>query len=93
MSRFLGPVVSFIFWLFYSCCVTDAAAVSRFTPRTDLGPILAKHAHKWTETTLSFPGSEEFVNATERWTTFSAPTYSAALTPATEDDLIDIVCE
>ncbi|ROT38906.1 FAD-binding domain-containing protein [Sodiomyces alkalinus F11] len=43
------------------------------------------------DTYVSFPGSQEFEQSTERWTTFSAPTYRAAISPATEEDVAKIV--
>ncbi|KAI0437383.1 hypothetical protein F4803DRAFT_566114 [Xylaria telfairii] len=47
---------------------------------------------KWsTGTTLSFPSSENFFNATERWTIFDPPTYVAAVSPTTEADVVKAV--
>lgn len=43
------------------------------------------------DTIISFPGSEEFDNATARWTIAGAPTYAAAITPATEADVSQAV--
>ncbi|KAH7383958.1 hypothetical protein BKA66DRAFT_463175 [Pyrenochaeta sp. MPI-SDFR-AT-0127] len=76
----------------FSLCINDAAAISRLANRADLGHMLAKRSDNWSSaTTISFPGSAIFSNATERWTTFSAPTYSAAISPANENDLANIV--
>ncbi|KAI1074442.1 FAD-binding domain-containing protein [Whalleya microplaca] len=50
-------------------------------------------AVKWSspETSVAYPTSEDFLNATERWTTFEAPTYVAAITPGDEADVINAV--
>ncbi|KAI0514714.1 hypothetical protein F5B22DRAFT_647470 [Xylaria bambusicola] len=42
-------------------------------------------------TQWSFPGQRAFSNATERWTTFSEPTYLAAVSPGTEQDLAKLL--
>jgi hypothetical protein len=42
-------------------------------------------------TTYAFPDSTAYDTATERWTTYSPPTYDASISPATEDDVISIV--
>ncbi|KAI1456525.1 FAD-binding domain-containing protein [Annulohypoxylon moriforme] len=79
-----------LLWLTFWSCTTNAAAVSNIYPRTDLKPLLTNET--WSpNTTVSFPDSPEFVNATERWTTFSAPTYSAAISPGTEQDLVTVI--
>ncbi|KAI1212144.1 FAD-binding domain-containing protein [Annulohypoxylon truncatum] len=76
-----------LLWLSFWSCVTDA---SRIYPRVDIRPILT--SQNWSsKTIISYPGSSQFFNATERWTTFSAPTYSAAISPGTEDDLVKVV--
>ncbi|KAI0533242.1 hypothetical protein GGR58DRAFT_517086 [Xylaria digitata] len=47
---------------------------------------------RWSaQTTISFPDQALFANVTERWTTFSAPTYLAAVSPGNERDLIQIL--
>ncbi|KAI1660864.1 FAD-binding domain-containing protein [Daldinia decipiens] len=79
-----------LFWLSFCLSRTDAAATARVPPRVDLRSVLTNQ--QWsTNTTISFTGSPEFYNVTERWTTFSAPTYSAAVSPGTEEDLVRIV--
>ncbi len=74
-------------------------------PQSTLGSILRPKPHPennvtsilssidWAghRTVLSFPGQEAFSNATERWTTFSEPTYLAAVTPGSEKDLVKLV--
>lgn len=59
---------------------------------TDLKLLLIAKSNQWAQgTVLSFPSSSTFVNATERWSTFDPPTYSAAISPATEADVVKIV--
>ncbi|TGJ85551.1 hypothetical protein E0Z10_g3189 [Xylaria hypoxylon] len=43
------------------------------------------------QTTITFQNSAGFIEATERWTVFDAPTYKAAIQPATEGDVIKAV--
>ena len=55
---------------------------------TDLRALLTGPNTNWSSTTLiSFPGDEEFTNATDRWTITDAPSFSAAITPATAEDV------
>ncbi|KAL4913598.1 hypothetical protein BDW62DRAFT_220572 [Aspergillus aurantiobrunneus] len=42
-------------------------------------------------TVLSIPGSTQFSNATSRWNVYRAPTYAAALSIGSEDDLVTAV--
>jgi hypothetical protein len=55
----------------------------------DLRAVLtAGRSSSWSpDTIISFPGTEEFENATARWTIAGAPTYAAAISPATEADV------
>ncbi|KAI1181952.1 hypothetical protein F5B17DRAFT_444632 [Nemania serpens] len=57
------------------------------------GSVLRPRLHPETQltTSLSFPGQQAFSNATERWTTFSEPTYLAAVTPGNEKDLAKLL--
>jgi hypothetical protein len=58
----------------------------------DLKALLTNPARQWaSNTTVSFPSSAAFINATERWSTFSPPTYSAAISPGTEQDVSKVV--
>ena len=58
----------------------------------DLRAVLTNPSHKWSPgTVVSFAGSDEFRNATERWTITGAPTFSAAVSPANEEDVIAAV--
>lgn len=58
----------------------------------DLRSLLRQNGTRWSNgTTISFPGSQVFVNATERWSTYEPPTYFAAISPATEGDVAKAV--
>ncbi|KAJ3574146.1 hypothetical protein NPX13_g4463 [Xylaria arbuscula] len=60
--------------------------------RFDYKEFLTHPAHLWsTNTTILFPGSSDFEDATARWTVFSPPTYSAAIRPGSEADISRIV--
>ena len=57
-------------------------------PTVDLKSLLTAKSNNWAKgTTISFPDSATFENATLRWTTFDEPTYKAAISPATEADV------
>lgn len=59
----------------------------------DLRAILTDASNEWDYATIvSFPESEEFINATLRWDAYAPPTYSAAISPGTEDDVAKAVC-
>ncbi|EED21270.1 conserved hypothetical protein [Talaromyces stipitatus ATCC 10500] len=58
----------------------------------DLRGLLTDPVHQWaSNTTISFPNTVAFENATERWSIFSPPTYSAAVSPGTEEDVKKVV--
>ncbi|KAK9794409.1 putative FAD-binding PCMH-type domain-containing protein [Seiridium cardinale] len=45
-------------------------------------------AAQWSAgTTVAYPSSADFANATERWSIYDSPTYSVAISPATEEDV------
>lgn len=68
---------------------SGAAVLSR---KADLKALLTDPARGWSkETILSFPDSDTFTNATTRWTIVSPPTYSAAISPGTEQDVVKAV--
>lgn len=72
----------------------DAAALPTLeeSSAVDLKALLTDPARQWaSNTTVSFPSSAAFINATERWSTFSPPTYSAAVSPGTEQDVSKVV--
>lgn len=74
--------------LLVSFIPVNAAAFAR----VDLKSMLTDVSNKWTsKTTLSFPGQPQFVNATQRWTLFDEPTYFAAISPGSEQDLVTVV--
>lgn len=53
---------------------------------------IQKHGSQWSPDTFFYSaGSEDFANATERWTTYEAPTYQGAIRPTNEKDLAQIV--
>ncbi|KAI5854497.1 hypothetical protein GGS23DRAFT_608303 [Durotheca rogersii] len=59
---------------------------------TDLRPILTDPSISWaSDTVISFQGSDEFLNATERWTVFRPPSYTAAVSPASEQDVRQVL--
>ena len=58
----------------------------------DLRSMLSQKLNSWAEgTVISFPGSPTFNDATSRWSTYDAPTYLAAVSPANEADVAKIV--
>lgn len=68
-------------------------ANSAVLARTDIRSWLSASSNHWSpNTTIGYPGSADFLNSTERWTLFSAPTYSAVITPGTEADVAKVVC-
>ena len=59
----------------------------------NLSSVFSHSNNNWhARTTIEFPNSTTFVNATERWNSFDAPTYSVAVTPASEADVATAVC-
>ncbi|KAK0634890.1 hypothetical protein B0T17DRAFT_514654 [Bombardia bombarda] len=72
-----------LLWLIVPACEAQ---------QQDLGALLTAKCNSWnTKTTLSFPGDGSFANVTERWTVFAPPMYSAAISPATEEDVVKTV--
>ena len=58
----------------------------------DIRTLLSQKANGWdNRTIISFPQSSTFVNSTSRWSTYDAPTYLAAVSPATESDVAKVV--
>ncbi|CAJ2505665.1 Uu.00g130590.m01.CDS01 [Anthostomella pinea] len=58
----------------------------------DIAAVFGNPANNWSvDTTFYLPSESAFVNLTERWTVVGAPTYSAAISPSTEEDLVNIV--
>ncbi|KIA75781.1 hypothetical protein HK57_00395 [Aspergillus ustus] len=62
------------------------------TSAVNLRSILNDPSHGWSaNTSVLFPESSDFEAATERWTAYSSPTYSAAIRPGTEADIVKTV--
>ncbi|KAI1873002.1 uncharacterized protein JN550_003876 [Neoarthrinium moseri] len=64
-----------------------AAALSR----SDIQTVFSGAQWSSAGTIVSFPGSDSFTNATERWSVFHQPTYAASVSPATEADVAKAV--
>ncbi|KAM0520802.1 hypothetical protein ACHAPE_003203 [Trichoderma viride] len=72
--------------------VAALPAAAKGECKADLKGLLTDPARHWAvNTTVSFPGDTTFANATERWSIFNAPTYSAAVSPATEADVSKVI--
>ena len=79
-------------WLLVPQSVFGLAVRGGLGPNSNLTGLL--YSVDWSaHTTISLPGQDAFTNATERWTTFSAPTYFAAVSPGNEEDLVKTVRE
>ncbi|QYS96959.1 FAD-binding PCMH-type domain-containing protein [Trichoderma simmonsii] len=75
-----------------SLSVEVAASPTIRERTTDLRALLTDPARQWAaNTTVSFPGSTNFDNATERYSIFNQPTYSAAVSPGTEGDISKVI--
>ena len=73
-------------------CVSPIQASASVIRRTDLRSVITARSNNWAaNTTIAFPGSSDFANTTERWTTFDAPSYSAAISPGVTDDVVKAV--
>ena len=71
-------------WLCQGCPAASLAAA------VDITSILSRQ--DWSsQTEISIPGEREFANATTRWTEYRAPTYAAALSVASGEDLVTAV--
>lgn len=72
---------------------TNAIALNISQPHSaNLRYLLTNVDHAWSSnTSINFAGSSDFFASTERWTTFSAPTYAAVISPGTEEDVAKIV--
>ncbi|KAH7312657.1 hypothetical protein B0I35DRAFT_356287 [Stachybotrys elegans] len=58
----------------------------------DLRGVLTSADNQWSaETTISFPDEDHFAAVTERWSPYKGPTFSAAISPATEADVVQAV--
>jgi hypothetical protein len=72
--------------------IESAVAVALYPRLSALAATLSNSSIHWSsETTLSLPNTTAFFNATERWTIYDPPTYEAALSPGTEEDVVQAV--
>ena len=54
--------------------------------------LLSQRSNNWSQgTIISFPNSTTFDNSTTRWSTYDAPSYLAAISPANEADVAKTV--
>jgi hypothetical protein len=78
--------------LFHSSAINAIVLNISHPYSNDLRYLLTNEYHQWsTNTSINFAGSSDFFTSTERWTTFSAPTYAAVISPGTEEDVAKIV--
>lgn len=69
--------------------IQGAVAAALYPRSSGLAAILSNSSIHWSsETTLSLPNTTVFFDATERWTIYDPPSYEAALSPATEEDVV-----
>lgn len=55
-------------------------------------PDFSSSRYHWSpKTTISYPGSQIFHDATERWDIYTPPTYGVAISPGTEADVLTAV--
>lgn len=56
--------------------------------------LLSQASKSWAKgTVISFPDSSSFNDSTGRWSTFDAPNYVAAVSPANEAEVARLVCD
>ncbi|CVL11636.1 related to 6-hydroxy-D-nicotine oxidase [Fusarium proliferatum] len=78
--------------LFYSSPINAIALNISQSHSANLRYLLTNEEHRWSfNTSINFAGSSDFFASTERWTTFSAPTYAAVISPGTEEDVAKII--
>lgn len=83
--RYLNHLISLLLASLGLCYISPSNA-------QDLETILTDPSNNWASTTVvSFPGSQEFINATLRWEVYAPPSYSAAISPGTEADVVKSV--
>ncbi|KFA73977.1 hypothetical protein S40288_10224, partial [Stachybotrys chartarum IBT 40288] len=62
------------------------------SPALNLRDILLDTCNGWAaNTTIAFPGDQTFNSSTERWSIYKAPSYSAVVSPAVEQDVAKAV--
>ncbi|ROW13666.1 hypothetical protein VPNG_04638 [Cytospora leucostoma] len=58
----------------------------------DIKTIFTDSGNGWSaDTKIRFPDDEEFAKVTTRWAAYKPPTYAAAISPATEEDVVKAV--
>ncbi|KUI56423.1 6-hydroxy-D-nicotine oxidase [Cytospora mali] len=58
----------------------------------DIKTIFTDSSNGWSaDTKIRFPDDEEFAKVTTRWAAYKPPTYAAAISPATEEDVVKAV--
>lgn len=58
----------------------------------DIKTIFTDSGNGWSaDTKIRFPDDEELAKVTMRWATYKPPTYTAAISPATEEDVVKAV--
>lgn len=88
----LSTPLSLLLSVYVSAQEQQHAAAELQKYETDFQTALTRNDVAWSaNTTLSFPGSDTFFNATERWSIANQPTYFAAISPATEQDVAQAV--
>lgn len=81
----LGSTTSFV-----SACLCVRAVVAA---PYDVYSAFTNSSNTWDpQTTIVFPNSTAFVEATERWNNANELGYAVAITPATEEDVAKAVC-
>jgi hypothetical protein len=75
-----------------SSLIGEAVSVALHRRHSPLAAAFSNSSTAWSaQTTFSLPNTTEFFGATERWTLYSPPVYGAALSPATEEDVVQAV--
>ena len=83
---------SFVSLLASSALIGEAVSVALHRRQSSLATAFSNLSSTWSsQTTFSLPNTTEFFGATERWTLYDPPVYGAALSPATEDDVVQAV--
>lgn len=58
----------------------------------DIATVLTDSSNCWSAgTKILFPGDDGFAEVTSRWAIYKPPTYAAAISPATEEDVVKAV--
>ncbi|PHH90754.1 hypothetical protein CDD83_2750 [Cordyceps sp. RAO-2017] len=94
-----APFLPACLWLLLGLSAWPGLADALVAPRdgrgsnkTDLRSLLTDPARAWSaNTSVLFPGSPGFADATERWTIFRPPTYRAAIRPGSDEDIRKVV--